>query len=37
MPEDAFETVRKVRNSFNAFMQGEASSEDYEQLMHPDV
>jgi ketosteroid isomerase-like protein len=37
MSEDPFETVRKLGDSFNAFMQGELSIKDHEQLMHPDV
>jgi ketosteroid isomerase-like protein len=37
MSEDAFETVRKLRDSFNAFMQGDVSSEELSQLLHPDV
>jgi ketosteroid isomerase-like protein len=37
MSEDAFETVRKLRDSFNAYMQGDVSSEELTHLLHPDV
>jgi ketosteroid isomerase-like protein len=37
MSEENVEIVRRLRESFNAFMQDEVSSEDHKQLMHPDV
>src|SRR5258705_2404728 len=37
MSEQNVETVRRLRDSFNAFMRGEVSSEDLAQLMDPKV
>ena len=37
MSEDDFESVRKLRDAFNAFMRGERSSEDLAQLLHPEI
>ena len=37
MSEDDFATLRKLRQSFNAFFQSERSSEDLAEVLHPDV
>ena len=37
MSQENVEIVRKLRDSFNAFMRGELSSEDLAQLMDPQV
>jgi ketosteroid isomerase-like protein len=37
MSQDDFESVRKLRDAFNAFMRGERSREDLAQLLHPEI